>query len=392
MHTIPFNTALGEPLSSNFYTANIHPGMFNFTQESPCFCCAPFSAANLAAASRAAPSRAAPGKSNSAAKGSSKSGAKAKPKAPSGPRRIDTHHHYYPPKYLAESSKYHDGTVSYAPPWSPALSLADMDKGGVETSILSISAPGVWFGNNAKARVQARECNEYGAQMVCDYPGRFGLFASLPLPDVAGALKEIDYAFDTLKADGVVLMTNVNDKWLGDPLFAPVFAELNRRKAVVYTHPTVSSFCQNLLPGVPGSMIEFGTDTTRTMASLLFSGTASRCPNIKFLFSHAGGTMPFITERFTRLAVRKDLAAKLPKGVMHELKRFFYDTAQAAHPMALNSLRELVSVSQIIFGTDYPYRSAQETARGIQKCEFSAKELQSIDRGNAARLFPRLKK
>ena len=242
--------------------------------------------------------------------------AKARSAAPK-PRRIDTHHHYYPPKYLAESSKYHDGTVSHTPPWSAALSLSDMDKGGVETSILSISAPGVWFGDNAAARIEARECNEYGAQLARDHPGRFGLFASLPLPDVEGALREIDYSFGALKADGVVMMTNVNDQWLGDAAFAPVFNELNRRKAIVYVHPTVATCCRNLVPDVPGSMIEFGTDTTRTIASLLFSGTSARCPNIRFLFSHAGGTMPYITERFTRLAARKDLAAKLPKGVMH---------------------------------------------------------------------------
>ena len=348
--------------------------------------CLPHSMASLESGALLAASRSPAG----AVKSSAKTRAKAKPVA-AKPRRIDTHHHYYPPRYLAESSKYHDGTVAYAPPWSVDLSLEDMDKGGVETSILSISAPGVWFGDAAAARAQARECNEYGAQMVRDHPRRFGLFASLPLPDVEGALKEIEYSFDVLGADGVVLMTNFDDKWLGDPLFAPVFDELERRKAVVYTHPTVATCCRNLLPGVPGSMIEFGTDTTRTIASLLFSGTAARCPNVRFLFSHAGGTMPFITERFTRLADRKEMAAKLPKGVLHELKRFYYDTAQAAHPMALHSLRELVAVSQILFGTDYPYRTSKETAKGLTRCGFSEGELQAIDRRNALRLFPRFR-
>jgi len=358
-------------------------GGFNFDAAAACACCPPFS---LSAARFAASRKTGAGSTRAAAKKS----ARGKPVA-AKPRRIDTHHHYYPPSYLEKSAKYHDGTVSYAPPWSPELSLADMDKGGVETSILSISAPGVWFGNNAKARTQARECNEYGARMVQDYPRRFGLFASLPLPDIDGALREIEYAFDVLKADGVVVMTSIADKWLGDALFAPVFKELNRRKAIVYTHPTVATCCRNLLPEVPGSMIEFGTDTTRTIASLLFSGTASRCPDVRFLFSHAGGTMPFITERFTRLAERKEFAKRLPKGVLHELKRFYYDTAQAAHPMALNSLRELVAVSQILFGTDYPYRTAKETAKGLNGCGFSDRDMQAIDRSNALRLFPRFK-
>ena len=367
----------------------MYPTQQVLTSPMSCGCCPPEPGMSSTAS---AGLFAAGGRAASASRAGAKSASKkrAKPLA-GGPRRIDTHHHYYPPKYLEDSSKYHDGTVAYAPPWSPALSLEDMDKGGVETSILSISAPGVWFGNNAAARVQARECNDYGAQMVRDHPGRFGLFASLPLPDVKGALREIEYAFDVLHADGVVLMTNFDDKWLGDPLFAPVFEELNRRKAVVYTHPTVATCCRNLLPGVPGSMIEFGTDTTRTMASLLFSGTAARCPDIRFLFSHAGGTMPFITERFTRLAERKEMAARLPKGVLHELRRFFYDTAQAAHPMALNSLRELVAVSQILFGTDYPYRTAKETAKGLSRCGFSEAQLQAVDRRNALRLFPRFK-
>jgi predicted TIM-barrel fold metal-dependent hydrolase len=101
--------------------------------------------------------------------------------------------------------------------------------------------------------------------------------------------------------------------------------------------------------------------------------------------------MPFITERFTRLADRKEMAAKLPKGVLHELKRFYYDTAQAAHPMALHSLRELVAVSQILFGTDYPYRTSKETAKGLTRCGFSEGELQAIDRRNALRLFPRFR-
>ena len=168
--------------------------------------------------------------------------------------------------------------------------------------------------------------------------------------------------------------------------------ELNRRKAVVYTHPTAANCCANLMPDVPESIIEWGTDTTRTIASLVFSGTAARCQDMKIIFSHGGGTMPFLTERFVRLPLsNKNLAARVPNGVEYELKRFYYDTAQASHPMALASLTKLVPVSQIVFGTDFPYRTAADHVKGLTAYGFSASDLARIDRENAVRLIPRLK-
>ncbi|MGZ3290965.1 MAG: amidohydrolase family protein, partial [Xanthobacteraceae bacterium] len=162
-----------------------------------------------------------------------------------------------------------------APPkWSPALSLEDMDKSGIATSILSIVQPGIWYGNNVEeSRNLARQLNEYGAKMGKDHPGRFGLFAVIAPPDVDGSLREIEYAFDTLKADGIGLLTSYQDKYLGDPSFAPVYEELNRRKAVVYVHPTTPDCCRGLVPGIPPGSIEYATDSTRTIAHLVFSGT-----------------------------------------------------------------------------------------------------------------------
>jgi predicted TIM-barrel fold metal-dependent hydrolase len=166
---------------------------------------------------------------------------------------------------------------------------------------------------------------------------------------------------------------------------------LNRRKAIVFAHPHTPDACADLLPDVPGAVIEYATDTTRAIASLVFSGTASRCPEVRCIFCHAGGTMPFLIERFTRLASRKEMAARLPKGVLHELKRFYYECAQAAHPMALGPLRRLVALPQILFGTDFPYRTAGDIAAGLAKCGLSDREIQAISRGNALRLFPRFK-
>ena len=306
------------------------------------------------------------------------------------PHRIDVHHHHTPPPYLAALTA--RNILGPVREWTPEKSLADMDKAGVATALTSITTPALRFLDDPGARKLARECNEYSAKLAADSKRRFGMFAAMPMPYVEATLHEIAYALDTLKADGIGLLTSYGDKWLGDLVFAPVMEELNRRKAVVYTHPTTANCCGNLIPDVPDSIIEWGTDTTRTIASLVFSGTASRLRDVKFIFSHGGGTLPFLTERFVRLPLNnKSLAPRVPNGVETELKRFYYDTAQAAHPYALASLTKLIPISQIVFGTDYPYRTAADHVKGLTDFGFSASDLMAIDRGNALRLLPRLK-
>lgn len=306
-----------------------------------------------------------------------------------GPHRIDVHHHHTPPPYLAALTA--RNVLGPVRDWTPEKSLADMDRAGVATAMTSITTPAVRFLDDPGARKVARECNEYSAKLAADSKGRFGVFAAMPMPYVEATLHEIAYALDTLKADGIALLTSYGDKWLGDPVFAPVMDELHRRKAVVYTHPTTANCCGNLIPDVPESIIEWGTDTTRTIASLVFSGTAQRCRDIKFIFSHGGGTLPFLTERFVRLPmINKNLAPRVPNGVEAELRRFYYDTAQAAHPFALASLTKLVPVSQVVFGTDYPYRTAADHVKGLAEYGFSPGDLRAIERDNAARLLPRV--
>src|SRR5512134_2639291 len=166
-------------------------------------------------------------------------------------QRIDIHHHFVSPSFLQLLTERNaKATVPGLAAWkgySPARAIETLDRTGVQTAMLSITAPGVWFGDSAQAGRLAREMNEYAAaRLVGDYKGRFGLFAVLPLPDVPGTLREIEYAFDTLKADGVGVLTSYGSAWLGDPTFAPVLAELNRRRAIVYTHPTDSQCCMNL--------------------------------------------------------------------------------------------------------------------------------------------------
>lgn len=305
--------------------------------------------------------------------------------------RIDIHHHLFSPAYVAELAK-----ANQAPPivknWSVAKTLDDMAKAGVATAMLSVTTPQVSFTDAANARRIARESNEWTAKLARDNPGRFGSFAMLPMHDTDSALRELEYALDVLKADGIGLLTSYGDKWLGHASFAPVMNEINRRKAILYTHPTAADCCRNLQPEVPPTVVEFGTDTTRTIVDIVFSGTAARCPDINFIFSHAGGTLPFLTERLLKMPVLDPkLAPRVPNGVLHELKRFYYDTAWSAHPGALASLTKLVSVSQILLGSDYPYRTGADNVQGLRDYGFSDADLQAITRGNALRLMPKWK-
>ena len=248
------------------------------------------------------------------------------------PHRIDVHHHLSPPVWVEALKKARQDS----PPvnnWTPQKSLDDMDQAGIATSMTSPTLPAVGFLPAAEAAAVARGSNEYARKLADQYPGRFGVFALLPMPHVDATLREIEYAFDVLKVDGVAFMTSYEDKWLGHKSFAPVMDELNRRKATAYTHPNNPACCTNLDTGVPAVIIEYGTDTTRTISSLIYSGTAQRCPNINFIFSHAGGTISALTERFNTQAVRlPDLKARgFDYDVVMKLLRGFYYEIGRAH-------------------------------------------------------------
>jgi predicted TIM-barrel fold metal-dependent hydrolase len=310
---------------------------------------------------------------------------------PAAPHRIDVHHHFAPPAWIAEVK----GRPLLQPAntaWTPARSIEDMDRGGVAAAVVSVTNPGLWFGDPAATRRVARACNEYGAKLVQDRPTRFGLFAAMPLPDVDAALREIEYAYDTLKADGVGLFTSYGDTWLGNPAYRPVMEELNRRRAVVHVHPTAANCCRNLdyAPGVgPGSM-EYGTDTTRAIMGVAFSGDAARFPDIRFIWSHAGGTMPFLAGRIEGASANaKD---RLPNGFVQQAKKFYYDLAGAANAGAVASLLRLVTTTQVLFGTDFPPGSSSvDLARALSNLgAFSEGELRAVERDNALRLLPRL--
>jgi predicted TIM-barrel fold metal-dependent hydrolase len=310
---------------------------------------------------------------------------------------IDTHHHFYPPAYQKSWADWEDQRrvphLGVQLAWTKDKDLEEMDKNGVTTSILSLpSTPGVWFDTNAQAaHDMARLCCDFAAEMVQSKPGRYGLFAPLSMLDIDATLEEIEYAFDTLKADGVNLQTNYGDKWLGDPAYKPVFEELNRRKAVVYVHPLVAGCCGRLSVGAFPAVIEVPHDTTRTVVSLLLSGTFARLRDIKWLFSHAGGTVPFLAGRIEAFYDQKGRSPDgfAPDGIEAEFRRLYYDTANATHPAAMAALTSLVPFSHITYGTDYPYFSLNQI-ENLRRLNLSAENLAAIASGNAARLLPRL--
>src|SRR6185437_10019553 len=275
---------------------------------------------------------------------------------------IDVHFHYYAPEYLSTwqefIAKHGGGMPPQVKGWTPQWALERMDQAGIATCVLSLpSTPAVWFGADAAGmRKMSRLCNEFAAGMVRDHPGRFGLFASLPMPDVDGALQEIEYAFGTLKADGINLMTSFGDRWPGDPAFDTVFQELNRRKAVVYFHPYAPNCCTGLMPAVGESWIEYPYDTGRTITNLLFTGTLARYRDIKWIFSHGGGTIPFLAGRIgNQSRFAKNIHEVAPNGTDAELKRLYYDTANAAYPPTLAALTKLIATPHILYGSDVPY-------------------------------------
>ncbi|HEX4408241.1 MAG TPA: amidohydrolase family protein [Xanthobacteraceae bacterium] len=312
---------------------------------------------------------------------------------------IDTHHHFYPPAYQKAWTDWEDQRkiphFATQLAWTAQNDIEGMDKNGITMSILSLaSTPGVWFDAGAdKAHDMVRLCSDYAADMLRDHPGRYALFAPLSMMDTDATLKEIEYAFDTLKADGVNLQTSYGDKWLGDAAYKPILAELNRRKAVVYVHPLVANCCARLSVGAFPAVIEVPHDTTRTIVSLLLSGTFAKLRDIKWLFSHAGGTIPMLAGRIEAFYDQKARGSNAdgfaPDGIEAEFRRLYYDTANATHPSSMAALTKLVPMSQITYGTDYPYFPLDQID-SLRKLNLPAADLEAIASGNVTKLLPRL--
>jgi predicted TIM-barrel fold metal-dependent hydrolase len=350
---------------------------------------------------------------------------------------VDVHHHAVPREYADALARLGvtKGLGVRLPKWDPDRSLKVMDGAGIAAAVLSISAPGVYFpgvdGALRVARELARRTNEICAGVVAGHPGRFGAFATLPLPDVDAALGEIAYALDELLLDGVILLSNYDGHYLGDPRFDALFAELDRRRAVVFVHPQSPPAAPGSHLNLPEAMLDVCFDTTRTAFSLIVNGVTKRYPGIRFVLAHAGGAVPYLAGRVSvtagmlaelrgaapvlaegmgrmmsvshrleqRMPEQLDYYLRfkhnvLPEGPDHFLGRFYYDTALAASPHAFASLLTVADTGHIVFGTDYVFATdaaVPATVRGVlDYAGFGPDDLAAIGHRTAAALFPGL--
>jgi predicted TIM-barrel fold metal-dependent hydrolase len=306
--------------------------------------------------------------------------------------RIDVHHHHAPPALRTGPGG--RGRGGYGP-WTPELSQMMMDKYDIAVAILTMTQMGnLLYDNTEKGRRNVRMGNDYGAKVMADHPKRFGLMTGVPLPDIDGVMKEIEYGMDTLKADGIGIYTNDNrTRWPGDPYFDPMWKELNRRKAVVYMHPLAPPCCVDLNDSVPAAMNEYDFDITRACTSILVNGVLHNYPDVKIIIPHSGGTMPMIAGRIKdRYAIVKNKRDEyIPNGVIAELQKFYIDIAHASFPYPMAALMKFALPDHIMFGTDFSPEPMESTVNEIPKLGIPAKTWEAIDRKNAERLFPRFK-
>lgn len=317
--------------------------------------------------------------------------ARAAPPAAIATSAIDIHHHFLPPFYKPLAKDWLDRFatgVAAVLAWTPEASLAAMDAAKVERAILSISSPGVHFGDDGQAGEVARLCNDYASALARRHRGRFEFFAALPMPDVDGAIREAERALRLDGARGVGLLSNYGGRYLGDAALRPLFEWLARRNTLVYVHPTDAPCCAGLVPQLATPLIEFPVDTGRTIASLLWSGTFSAFPSIRFIFSHGGGILPMVAERVAAMGfVRPDLAARVPEGAATALRRLYVDTASVTLPAAMAALMAWLPQDQILYGTDFPWGGLASSRAALRRLSLTPERLAAIERDNALRLL-----
>jgi predicted TIM-barrel fold metal-dependent hydrolase len=309
---------------------------------------------------------------------------------------IDTHHHLLPDFFWQETENAHAPVGGLAPlRWSKEASISFMDEAGIDMAVLSLSTPGVHTGDSAKAQALARRCNEFTAELLRERPDRFAGFACLPLPDIDASLGELAYAFDVLELDGVVLFTNANAVYLGDAVLESVFEELERRRAVVFVHPNPSPDTAAHSLGLPDNLLDFPTDTNRVVAQMHYTNRFARTPNVKYIFSHAGGSIPYLAARFAIIDEMGFIPGGEQRGAAADMfRRTYWDTALAASDPVLRMLRDVAGIGQVLYGTDFPYLRRDLAVKSRQRLETDAlkdAERAAVLGGTASSLFPRLK-
>lgn len=310
---------------------------------------------------------------------------------------VDIHQHIVPDFYreiTGETSGVSVGGVAVSP-WTAANAISFMDDAEISVAVPSISAPGVHFGDDKAARVLARRCNEFSAELVRSHPDRFGSFAILPLPDVDGALAELEYALDVLGMDGVVLLSNAGGIYLGDPRFDEVFDELQRRNALVFVHPNgpPDIIVRNL--GLPPSLIDFVADTTRAVASMHYHGTFARTPDVTYVIAHAGGTIPYLANRFAIVDTLGVMGDDAQRGTAADtFRRLYWDTALSWTAQTLHTLSDVVGIDKVVFGSDFPYLRQDLAVNCVrelrQTTELTDETRAGVLDANATRILPRL--
>ena len=317
------------------------------------------------------------------------------PEAAGVPGKIDVHQHIVPPFY-ADALQRH-GLAALAgqalPAWAAEQAVALMDRQGIAAAITSIAAPGVHFGDDRAANELARRCNDFAAELTLHHSGRFGHFAVLPLPATELACAEAMRALETLKADGVVLLASTAGRFLGDPQFDELMAELDRRQATVFVHPNLHASSETLGLSTPGFLLEVACDITRAAVNLILTGTLERYPRINWILAQAGGFLPYAAWRISLANALPEFSDHAPQGVLTYMRRFYFDTALAPAAYSMAVLKELVPARQILFGSDFPYADDALVATQLEvmatSTVWSASELAGINRGHALSLFPR---
>jgi predicted TIM-barrel fold metal-dependent hydrolase len=313
------------------------------------------------------------------------------------PFTVDMHHHILPDYFWRATNEASAPVGGIQPPsWSVSEAIGFLDEAGIDVAITSISTPGVHTGDHEAARALARRCNEFSADLVRDRPDRFGGFGCLPLPDLDGSLDELEYALDELRLDGVVLFSNSRGVYLGDTRLDPLFDELQRRQALVFVHPNASPDPIAHTLGLPDALIDFTADTTRAVARLHYSNTFARTPDVTYVFSHAGGTVPYLAGRFGIVDEMGVIGgAEARQSAAETFRRLYWDTALSWGDPVLRMLRSVVGIEHVVFGSDYPYLrrdlAVASPRRIADSPELSASERAGVLGGTASKLIPRLK-
>lgn len=308
---------------------------------------------------------------------------------------IDTHQHMLPDFFWRETENPDAPVGGLAPlQWSTEAMFSFMDDAGIDVAVLSVSTPGVHTGNSQRARSLARRCNDFAANLVQRRPDRVGSFACVPLPDVDASLEELAYALDVLRLDGVVLFTNATGVYLGDPALESFFDELDRRHAVVFVHPNPSPDAVAHALGLPDNLLDFPTDTNRAIAQMHYTNRFARTPNVQYIFSHGGGSIPYLAARFALIDEMRFVPGDEQRGPAADMfRRMHWDSALAVSDPVFSMLRDVAGIDRVVYGTDFPYLRRDLAVDSKQRILRSA-ALTGVDRGsvlggNAARLFPR---